>query len=216
MHPVDNTPGTQGYDNMVAAIQNDPTGAAPWWSPPGNATGAYDAWSGMERMVLINWNGGDVTTATSPNDYDQLVPEVGTVFRIVTSKPNGLDDVFDFTAPEATFSLAKVETDVDEINVFPNPYYCVNSEELNKYQRFVTISHLPQKATIRIFNLAGQSVRVIDKDDASQYLRWDLSNEDGFPVGSGLYIIYIDMPDIQKQKIIKAAIIQEEQILDRF
>jgi hypothetical protein len=36
------------------------------------------------------------------------------------------------------------------------------------------------------------------------------------PAASGLYIAYIEMPDIGATKILKIAIIQEEQILDRF
>jgi hypothetical protein len=87
---------------------------------------------------------------------------------------------------------------------------------LNKYQRFVTFNHLPQKATLRIFNLAGQLVRIIQKDAPEQFLRWDLSNESQLPVASGLYIVHLDMPDLGKTKILKVAIIQEQQVLDRF
>ncbi len=42
------------------------------------------------------------------------------------------------------------------------------------------------------------------------------SNSAGLPVASGLYIAYIDLPDLGKTKILKIAIIQEQQILDRF
>jgi hypothetical protein len=47
-------------------------------------------------------------------------------------------------------------------------------------------------------------------------MRWDLANEDGLPVASGLYIAYIDMPDLGTTKILKMAIVQEQQVLDRF
>jgi hypothetical protein len=80
----------------------------------------------------------------------------------------------------------------------------------------VTFSHLPDKATIRIFNLAGVLVKTINKDNQDQFQRWDLANESGLPVASGLYIAYIEMPDIGTTKILKVAIIQEQQILDRF
>ncbi len=125
-------------------------------------------------------------------------------------------DVFNFstTAPEYSSSLALDQ--VGMINVFPNPYYGVNTEELNKYQRFVTFSHLPDKVTIRIFNLAGVLVKTITKEDPGQFERWDLSNESGLPVASGFYIAYIDMPELGTTKILKLAIIQERQILDRF
>jgi hypothetical protein len=126
-------------------------------------------------------------------------------------------DTYSFNTTEAAYSGEVAKEDIAMINVFPNPYYGVNSEEINKYNRFVTFSHLPDKATIRIFNLAGVLVQTIVKDDAStQYQRWDLANQSGLPVASGLYIAYIDMPDLGETKILKVAIIQEQQILDRF
>ena len=74
--------------------------------------------------------------------------------------PNSLADVFTFTAPKATYSSEQAALDVNKVNVYPNPYYGVNTEELNKYNRFVTFTHLPAKATIRLFNLAGVMVRI--------------------------------------------------------
>jgi len=53
-------------------------------------------------------------------------------------------------------------------------------------------------------------------DDATSFHRWDLQNENNLPVGSGLYIVHIDMPDLGTTKILKVAIIQEKQILDIF
>jgi hypothetical protein len=125
-------------------------------------------------------------------------------------------DSYTFSSIAPAYSDALARDQVNKINVFPNPYYGVNSEEINKYNRFVTFSHLPDKATIRIFNLAGVLVKTINKDNQDQFQRWDLANESGLPVASGLYIAYIEMPDIGTTKILKVAIIQEQQILDRF
>ena len=134
----------------------------------------------------------------------------------IAPKVNTPNDAFTFTAPHNTLDQELAKTDVNKVNVFPNPYYGVNSEELNKYNRFVTFTHLPSKATIRIFNLAGVLVQTIQKDDASQFIRWNLANETGLPVASGLYLAYIEMPEVGVTKILKVAIIQEQQILDRF
>ncbi len=88
---------------------------------------------------------------------------------------------------------------------------------MNKYQRFVTFNHLPAEADIKIFNLAGVMVRRIQKSSTSQFERWDLNNDSGLPVGSGLYIVHITMPGLGgATKILKVAIVQEQQILDRF
>jgi hypothetical protein len=140
----------------------------------------------------------------------------GDEFTIVANVVNTIADEFTFTAPAPSSDLTTAQQDIEKVNVFPNPYYGVNSEEINKYNRFVTFSHLPVKATIRIFNLAGVLVKEIDKNSTDQFERWDLANNSGLPVASGLYIAYIDMPDIGKTKVLKVAIIQEQQILDRY
>ena len=142
---------------------------------------------------------------------------VGDAVKITYANPlqPGKDN-WTFTAPGApTESAADAVADVQHINVFPNPYYGVNTQEINKYARFVTFNHLPEAAKIRIFNLAGVLVRTIDHN-GTQFERWDLNNQDGYPVGSGLYIAYIDMPNLGTTKILKLAVIQEQQVLDRF
>ncbi|MBV6420002.1 MAG: hypothetical protein DAHOPDDO_01228 [Ignavibacteriaceae bacterium] len=142
----------------------------------------------------------------------------GDVVKITYDNPIQVGiDTYTFSPSKATFTnTEKAIKETERINVFPNPYYGVNSEELNKYNRFVTFSHLPTKATIRIFNIAGVLVKTIEKDNPDQFERWDLANQNGLPVASGLYIVYIELPDLGTTKILKAAIIQEQQILDRF
>ncbi len=141
----------------------------------------------------------------------------GDVIKVSYANPLQLGkDVYSFTAPKFSYDASKAAGDVKNVNVFPNPYYGVNQNEINKYQRYVTFNHLPAKATIRLFNMGGQLVQTIVKDDNSQFIRWNLSNENGLPVASGVYIAYIDMPELGKTKVLKVAIIQETQILDRF
>jgi hypothetical protein len=152
----------------------------------------------------------------APNRRGDVPFSAGDEFLIEANHLNTPADEFAFTAPTVVNDPALARVDVSLINVFPNPYYGVNTEELNKYQRFVTFNHLPRKATIRIFNLAGVNVRTIYKETDSQFERWDLANESGLPVGSGLYIAHVDMPELGATKILKLAIVQEQQILDRF
>jgi len=125
-------------------------------------------------------------------------------------------DVYSFTLGGVTTSADVAKADVDKINVFPNPYYAFNAAETNRFVRFVTFNFLPAKATVRIFNVAGQLVRVLEKNDDSQFLRWDLSNANNFPVASGMYIIHIDMPEVGATKILKAAVLVEKEVLEVF
>ena len=201
------------------------------WDRSGDPTVSGGAvWNQADRVYT--WI---VNTAYSPDLIDvtsQVVADnatwnvvvylstftTGDVVKINYDNPIQIGvDTYTFNPNKATYAnIDKAKNEIDRINVFPNPYYGVNSEELNKYNRFVTFSHLPEKATIRIFNLAGVLVKTIEKNDPDQLQRWDLANQSGLPVASGLYIAYIDMPNLGVTKILKVAIIQEQQILDRF
>ncbi|MEK7819305.1 MAG: hypothetical protein AAB255_05895, partial [Bacteroidota bacterium] len=66
------------------------------------------------------------------------------------------------------------------------------------------------------FNLAGQLVRILKKDDDSQFYKWDLNNQDNFPVASGMYVVHIDLPEQSTSKVLKLGVIQEQEILDSY
>ncbi|MCK4447638.1 MAG: T9SS type A sorting domain-containing protein, partial [Candidatus Marinimicrobia bacterium] len=127
-------------------------------------------------------------------------------------------DKFAFSTTAPVLSNAdSAKVAVEKINVFPNPYYAYNSLSTNRFDNYVTFTHLPGKATIRIFTLAGIQVKVFEKDSPSiQFLRWDLQNESGLPVASGVYIAYVDMPNLNKTKVLKFVIIQNKQILEYY
>ncbi len=141
----------------------------------------------------------------------------GDEFLILANHINTASNTFTFTAPAVTTGdQTLAQQDVGKVGVFPNPYYAFNPQEISRNAKFVTFNKLPAKATIRIFNLAGQLVRVLDKDDASQFVRWDLRNRDNFPVASGMYIVHVDMPGVGATKVLKLAVIQEQEVPDVF
>ncbi|MEO6304378.1 MAG: hypothetical protein ABIP51_14530 [Bacteroidia bacterium] len=112
---------------------------------------------------------------------------------------------------------------LDLIRVVPNPYYGSSSYETNRIDNRVRITNLPSKCTIKIFTMNGTLVRTITRDVTGQediylgtsgsgsdikqakripYQDWDLKNQSGISVASGLYIFHIDAPGIG-EKIIK-------------
>ena len=203
--PTNTAPGHAGYDAIVDSVTAE-------------IASSRDAYLGgatnndvLRRMVLIGWNFGNV----DPGVYPEQMPEQGTVFRIITGKPSSTSDVFTFTAPTTASTQDAAKADVTKLNVFPNPYIGFNPQERDKYNRFVTFSHLPTSATIRIFNLAGVLVRTLTKNTSSQFLQWDLKNESGFPVAAGMYIVYVDMGALGT-KTLKLGVIPEQQYIDRW
>lgn len=176
----------------------------------------------MARVVLVNVNGGSVSAPNWPANVNSLMPATGNVIRIIATKPNRpFADEFEITAPSAASYTADVaKADVTKINVFPNPYYGFNRAETSRLNRFVTFNHMPPSAEVRIFNLAGALVRVLVKADPTQYFTWDLNNQQGLPVASGIYIAYMTLKDAAGAdlgtKTLKLVIIQEQQYLDNF
>jgi hypothetical protein len=185
------------------------------------------AWNSEHRNYLIVVN-TDYDPAKIISTTDPLAAEatwivviystrlvLGDVVTITYANPIQIgSDTYRFSTPAATiYSNDLAKKDVEKINIFPNPYYGTHYREVTREGKYVTFSHLPAKATIRIFDLAGVLVKTIDKDDLSQFIRWNLQNENNYPVASGIYVVYIDMPGLGVSKILKLAIIQEEQIL---
>jgi len=182
-NPLNTSPGTAGYDQFVAD----------------GLAGTYNGFGSLEvmaRLVLVNWNGGSVSHPSYPANVNQLLPETGSVFRIISNKPNGPADVFRFTTPaqmKNDLTLARQQARA-LVNVFPNPYHRDLIDLDNPTAQFVTFTHLPEGgATIKIFTLSAELVRTLEHTNGTAYEQWDLRNNDGRKVASGIYFAHIDM-----------------------
>ena len=86
---------------------------------------------------------------------------------------------------------ATSESALDMINVVPNPYYGKSTYEINQLDNRVKITNLPKNATISIYTVSGTLVRRMKKDTEISSIDWDLKNDYGIPIASGLYIIHV-------------------------
>src|SRR5262249_38195243 len=142
-----------------------------------------------------------------PNTVDSVSAPVRAGDKVVfaTSK-RGPNDFYTFSSTPANrmnAGLAKGEMDL--IKAVPNPYFAHSSYELNQFIRVLKFTHLPAQCTIRLFNLAGELVRTIDKNDGTSQATWDLLTSKGLPIGSGTYIFHIDAPGVG-QKVGKVVV----------
>ncbi len=194
IHPYDGYPGTKGYAQLLNYIRAHPDSAV------SDSLWKYEkegvAYPGMGALTLVNWNGGPVPDAEKPwqqYPYNQLLPEEGTIFRITTSNVIQLHDVFEFVVPEVIRGDVTLErAAVERVTVYPNPFLGDQVAMDGTLQNYVMFYHLPRKAVIRIFNLAGQHVVTLKKEDESQFLRWNLTNQAGKPVASGIYLALVE------------------------
>jgi hypothetical protein len=194
--------GGRAYIGAVSTpYTSDATAAGITAVPRDNPKGTWMFAMGVTSQPL--WRTGDVVKISVPNPTTP-----GT-------------DLYTFTAPAPVVRDAAAEKlDAARVGVFPNPYYAFNAAETNRFQRFVTFNNLPPVAKIRIFNLAGQLVRTLDKNEPSQFYRWNLMNQSGFPVASGMYIVHIELTlptdGSTVTKILKLGVIQEQEILNTY
>ena len=111
------------------------------------------------------------------------------------------------------------ETALDNINVVPNPYYGYSAYEISQFSNTVKITNLPAKSTVTIYSLDGKFIRQYERDEVgfnvtsdrpsaginttqvSPALEWDMKNNKGIPVASGVYLIHIDADGLGERVI---------------
>ena len=102
---------------------------------------------------------------------------------------------------------------MDMINVVPNPYNAYSEYERNRLDTRVKITNLPEICSIKIYNTQGKLVKSFEKDSPQTYLDWLLLNNKGIPIGSGVYLIHVYVPEIDSEVVIKSFIAMRAQDL---
>jgi len=195
-------------DHSISGSDNDPyTDWIYWYNPDDNSPGqsGYNAVVGssfnsgisdevMARMVVVNWNGGDVTDPGWPANVNALMPETGTIFRIESSKPNFPGD--SLVVNSASVSIAVQDQLPDHFELYqnyPNPFNPVTTIRFNLPSR--------QKTELEIFDVLGQKVCTLlnkQMEAGAHRIQWNGQNDQGKPIGSGIYFYRITAGDYVK------------------
>lgn len=139
----------------------------------------------------------------------------------VTTYPYTSQDVYKFRTNNELLTIDQKRALFEKVNVFPNPLYGVNTAGgyYNKPpdEPFVTFSNLPdEEVSIKIYSLSGQLLRSLKKDaNDLPFLTWDLKNESGLRVASGIYLAIVSAPTYG-EKVLKFSIIMPQKQLPRF
>jgi hypothetical protein len=93
---------------------------------------------------------------------------------------------------------------LDLIRVVPNPYYGSNNYEKDQLDHRVRITNLPKICKISIYNVSGTLVRQVKLDSEQNTVGWDwdLKNDYGVSISSGVYIIHVDAHE-KGEKVVK-------------
>lgn len=143
--------------------------------------------------------------------------------------PSCLDanPLFEFEVPPPGTSrgdIAVGKSALDLIRVVPNPYLSLSEYENSQIDNRVKITNLPSQCVVSIFNLTGTLIRQYQFDQSSTkpyasnaggvniinsrgvnyqtFLDWDLKNQNGIPIASGVYLIHVKS-DKLGEKVIK-------------
>ncbi|RKX22599.1 MAG: hypothetical protein DRP45_11235, partial [Candidatus Zixiibacteriota bacterium] len=198
----------------IAYLDDDASGSWSWgdriylsenpYSEPAPDPMVY-VWDDDFKLGRIVFNHYDGTTSA---------PDSGTVVRFVTAKLVTENDTFTFVATSAM--SVSGESELDRIRVVPNPFYLYGPYDAAVGNYEMRFHNLPAKCTITIYNLAGEYIDVIEKNDASTGIAtWGGRTGEGLPVASGIYIYVVDAPKLG-QKIGKFAVFMEKEVLKQY
>jgi hypothetical protein len=210
------------YEPIYCWVGNEADGSFKGYDPAEEAT--YISENSLSTTFNTTWGGGTgyehypIITAMLFTMYlENATPPYGNKVRFDTNKPNSDAVTFTFTAPKAyTTDKSDQIADLSQLNVYPNPYYGAHAGEVTQFDQWVRFTHLPPTCTIRIFNLAGELVRKIERADAALPIEaWNLQNTHGLPVASGIYVYHVEAPGIG-EKVGKVTILAPQQRLNTY
>ncbi len=141
-------------------------------------------------------------------------------YSISSGTPEFTFNTKDLAPNKNVVEVAK-ESVLNDIRVVPNPFYARSGigrgvyEGSSQLDARCKLTNLPERCVIRIFTLNGVLVRTFNKNSADPALEWDLKNESGVPVASGVYLIHVDAGELG-QKVIKFLMMTPEVDLSTF
>jgi hypothetical protein len=141
--------------------------------------------------------------------------------------PEGSTDTLNRNYPVYLFNTSTISTsknnqekatsDLDKINVVPNPYFAYDDYERNQLDNRIKIVNLPNKCVVTIFDMSGTMIRQFNVDksgitlprsstaglntDAKTSLDWDLKNFAGIPIAGGVYLIHVKADGLGERTI---------------
>ena len=140
---------------------------------------------------------------TTIAEEQQRTPQVGNVFRVVTTKPFRSGEFFEFVTHAPSLDLAQAQMGLDNIAVVPNPYVGAASWEpattsVGRGERRVYFIHLPRQCTIRIYTISGNHVQTLQHESSADdgQEAWNLVSKDGMDIAYGVYVFHVDAPNV--------------------
>lgn len=129
--------------------------------------------------------------------------EYGNIIRVNFTNPV-LPGIDKYTISTVVPDFKVEKGDLDSILVVPNPYIVTSVYETNVEVKEIQFTHLPDNCVIRIFNIAGELVKIIQHNPESDSYRgpsteaWNLRTYNDQEISFGVYLFHV-MADGQEK-----------------
>ena len=145
---------------------------------------------------------------------NQKLPESGTL-ELYTIKPFVGTDKITFALKGAEINKEAAATDMNKIQVVPNPYVVTHaaesrlqSSQTGRGEREIRFTHIPPNSKIFIYTVRGELIKTLTHEDLYVGdVYWNLRTEENIDVAFGVYIYVVESENIGK-KIGKFALIK--------
>jgi hypothetical protein len=157
-----------------------------------------DSLYNYDTFTFAGIQGNIEFSATAP-------PAAGNAFSVETLVPvlPTIRDAYRFKLKGSTVESARVQSEINQIKVVPNPYlvsalYELEFGELRREPiRQIQFINLPPACTIHIVTVAGDRVKTIEHSAAHGTETWDLRADGGREIASGIYLYVVKTKDAQ-------------------
>lgn len=182
------------------------------------------------RSGLYVWCGTIFTIDFFDVAISGQMPRPNDVYRMAFSHPFYYNDslVFKVIGLDDDLDEGKIDEDMDQIRVVPNPYVVTNTMESafanwdRNQRRQLMFTHIPAQCSIKIFTISGVLVDEIEVNNsvesrenfwdinsgANGTVHWDLRSKEDLEVAAGYYIYHIKSKITGDVKIGKFAVIK--------
>jgi hypothetical protein len=174
------------------------------WTTPVSDT-VVTTGSPGSRTKALYINGGLVTLRNNQYMVDSILPDENDVWVVRANRDYTAPPVFARVGISATPGYFDIENELTlNVKVAPNPYLVQNEWQISPQLRRLKFINLPNRCTIRIFNLNGELVKTIVHSETADFTDqttiennaggdewWDLLSENRQLVSSGVYIFHV-------------------------
>jgi len=159
------------------------------------------SWAGIPMLA----NGADLLSSEVSIDIDVAQPltEWGAGdFECAEEITNNAFPKYSFNTNSITGSNISDRYNTNDpinlVGVVPNPYYGSSFYETGQLDHRIKITNVPPKSTVSIYNVGGTLITQLKSSDETADVVWNLKNNRGISIASGMYIIHVKSPTGEK------------------